>query len=377
MTPSPWRILLGTTGLGAGLAYLTWATRQRPARFGAPPRIEADKHGRWVMVMDDGTRIKVNAPDLAPSVRKPSKVIQGPYRRSVKWARAEAKRGGLAAIGRGEVVFEAATRGGKYRLVVYQEGDRYTMRSYTGGSEAGAAVGYTRDQMAKRLHDTLYSARWYDNIDYRIVRAFRPNEAKSGGLATTQDEVIAAVRRDAAGQTAASRRVRQESEAEIRGATCPYCGARSGRPCKTASGAPLERAHRKREAHWFKLDQELRRRGLRGPRTEGLDGVNMRGRIEVTFSNDRFGNCTGRVNNEKWHRCFARVARDNGAGSDIRRGFYFNRSCQEVLDGFKRFGHKQRRDLEGGWNETTVLMDPWEAGHLYGYDAHHCAEGRR
>lgn len=86
---------------------------KRPGpNLGVPPRIEVDKHGRWVLVLNDGTRVKVKAPLLAPSVRRPARVILGPAKRTVTQARAEAKKRGTLGTASGSSVPETVLRRG-------------------------------------------------------------------------------------------------------------------------------------------------------------------------------------------------------------------------------------------------------------------------
>lgn len=66
------------------------------------------------------------------------------------------------------VVFEAATRGGKYRIEVARRGDEYAMTTFTSGQSAGRATGYTQGEMLKRVTGEIYNAKKYDGINYRI-----------------------------------------------------------------------------------------------------------------------------------------------------------------------------------------------------------------
>ena len=62
--------------------------------------IKADKHRRWYYEDELGRRVKVQAPDLAPSVRRPARLAKGPSKRTVDQALKlkRAKESGLGAV---------------------------------------------------------------------------------------------------------------------------------------------------------------------------------------------------------------------------------------------------------------------------------------
>lgn len=99
--------------------------------------------------------------------------------------------------------------------------------------------------------------------------------------------------------------------------------------------------------------------------------------IKVTFDMDRCGNITAVPVCERYARIFCAVAAINGGPSfktARRDGFsaFFN-DGQETADLRDYFTSTEWKDMEQGYSVTKIL-DPWEVGHFYGYDAHHAAE---
>lgn len=99
--------------------------------------------------------------------------------------------------------------------------------------------------------------------------------------------------------------------------------------------------------------------------------------IKVTFDMDRCGNVTAMPKRERYARIFCAVVAANGGPSykaAARDGFsaFFN-AGQEVDELQEYFAPGEWKDMEEGWSVTRI-MDPWEVGHFYGYDAHVAAE---
>lgn len=92
--------------------------------------------------------------------------------------------------------------------------------------------------------------------------------------------------------------------------------------------------------------------------------------ILIRISEDSCGNLLVRPVRDDWARRFRDVVVDNGGPRSLN--VFFNQGAESagILEGLSG---RQRRELDR-WGEITVRMDAWEAGHLYGYDAHTAAE---
>lgn len=66
-------------------------------------------------------------------------------------------------------VFEAATRGKRYRLVVERTGEDFAMCSFTRGNLDGSATGYTEEAMRLRVAQEIANAAVIDKINYIVV----------------------------------------------------------------------------------------------------------------------------------------------------------------------------------------------------------------
>ena len=100
--------------------------------------------------------------------------------------------------------------------------------------------------------------------------------------------------------------------------------------------------------------------------------VNVRkGYIKVTISALRYGGYTLSIA-DKYHQLFKAVVLANGGGSGPRCKNVQEPYIQHAED-LPEMPRRQRRALDAGW-DVTILMDPWEVGHYYGYDAHAVAE---
>jgi hypothetical protein len=78
------------------------------------------------------------------------------------------------------LVFAASTRGGRYRIEVYEDGvdthgvyrprgtQLYRAESFRSGDSAGSATGQERDQMIRWLRDTIEGSREIDGINYQV-----------------------------------------------------------------------------------------------------------------------------------------------------------------------------------------------------------------
>jgi len=350
--PDGWKLAAAGVGLATGLGYLHRLTKKRPARFG-------------------GLR------GTPPSEK---------------------------------TVFDAKTRGGKYRIVVKRVGrNDYRVESFTGGRSSGAGSGFDKASMIKWVNNELRGAKAIDGINYKVVSdTLRSKGNGVGGLGAltlknrqgktltyNRDEMVGGtqerpvlkwITRDLIlpdTKTGAVFRIDPGSYSvpDWYVATSPT----EGRALPVKEADELERlwcyiesnkwiSARVVAGHRAKLKEAKKR--IAAKHGGGLSGGSVApksGTIRVTFENDEFGACTGRAVAEKWHRCFSRVAEDNGAGS-MGEGFYEGgRSCQEVLQAQGKLTPRREAELDAGRN-VTVAMDPWEAGHLYGYDAHACAE---
>lgn len=66
------------------------------------------------------------------------------------------------------LVFEAATKGKKYSIKVYKDGDKYNSREFTKGNEVGRKIGYDKEQITKSISDVIKYSSQIDGINYII-----------------------------------------------------------------------------------------------------------------------------------------------------------------------------------------------------------------
>ena len=65
-------------------------------------------------------------------------------------------------------MFEASTRGNRYRVEVTCQDGKYDLTSYTRGQSTGRAANYSKGEMLKRATRELYYAKKFDGINYKI-----------------------------------------------------------------------------------------------------------------------------------------------------------------------------------------------------------------
>ena len=70
---------------------------------------------------------------------------------------------------RGELVLHLATRGNRYEIKVYQDGDTFDAEMFTSGRRTGAANNYNHFQMVNRIGTMVADAAEIDGINYRKV----------------------------------------------------------------------------------------------------------------------------------------------------------------------------------------------------------------
>ena len=106
----------------------------------------------------------------------------------------------------------------------------------------------------------------------------------------------------------------------------------------------------------------------------GLDRrktMRMPSKIAVEVEKDRMGNIIARPVNARYAKAFAKARRDNGGGGGEDAFFNDGNEAEQFKSNY--LNSRQRKDLERGY-PVRLKMDPWDVGHLYGYDAHTVVE---
>jgi len=89
--------------------------------------------------------------------------------------------------------------------------------------------------------------------------------------------------------------------------------------------------------------------------------------IKVDVFQNRFGDITGRpVRQDIRTRILDHLLEFEGPGAEDTFYFQGGMGAEEFLDSLSP---RQRRDIENGYT-ITILVDPWELGHWYGWDTH-------
>lgn len=93
-------------------------------------------------------------------------------------------------------------------------------------------------------------------------------------------------------------------------------------------------------------------------------------KIKIVAEMDRCGNIILSTKNKRYGKAFARIVKENGGPDEETAFFQQGFGASEFIEDLTP---RQRKDLENGW-EITFLIDPWLAGHFWGYDAHTLVE---
>lgn len=101
--------------------------------------------------------------------------------------------------------------------------------------------------------------------------------------------------------------------------------------------------------------------------------VNIRkGWIKVTIEPLNYGGYVMMIA-DKYHDKFAAVVRANGGGCGRTFGYRVAFPYIAHNEDLPEMPRRKRKALDDGYH-VTILMDPWDVGHYYGYDAHTVAE---
>lgn len=96
--------------------------------------------------------------------------------------------------------------------------------------------------------------------------------------------------------------------------------------------------------------------------------------IKVNFREQSYGGVLVTPVVERYAEMFCTVVAANGGPSLItQRRDGYSAYVQSVEGLEESLSPRQLREVSTGWG-VTVIMDPWEVGHFYGYDAHTVAE---
>lgn len=99
--------------------------------------------------------------------------------------------------------------------------------------------------------------------------------------------------------------------------------------------------------------------------------MRMPSKISVEVEEDRMGNVIVRPVDKRYAKAFAKVRKDNGGGGGEDAFFNDGGEAEQFKSDY--LNPRQRKELEKGY-PVRMKMDPWDVGHLYGYDAHTAVE---
>ena len=88
---------------------------------------------------------------------------------------------------------------------------------------------------------------------------------------------------------------------------------------------------------------------------------------------NRFGHVELSFVNARVLRRVLQIVIQNGGPSHRTAYIQHDGDVESLMNGLAK---RARQDLRAGW-DVKVRMDPWEAAHYYGHDAHTAFEARR